>query len=103
MAIGLPDGPKHSHIQSFFPCYPPNDRGRVALSVSKFGRLSLLCLFLARILILLLLMSDNIHPNPVPVFVSCVFTGGVDWCDAIPALNGSIADSHFFPATNSML
>ena len=54
-------------------CCPLNDRRRAAHSFFKIGRLFSLSFFscpsLARLLIvLLLLMSGNVHPNPGPVF-----------------------------------
>ena len=57
-----------------------NDRTRVARSLFKIG-LSFLfsCLFLARLLILLLLMSGNVHSNPCPVFLCSVCTANVTW------------------------
>ena len=77
MAVGFPEGPSypgHSPI-IFLLCCPLNDRRRAAHSIFKIGRLfSLSLLFcptlaLLRLLILLLLlMSGNVHPNPGPIF-----------------------------------
>ena len=67
-------------------CCPLNDRIRAAHSFFKTGGLFSLflfsCFFLAllRLLILLLfLMSGNVHPNPDPIFPCSVFTGNVTW------------------------
>ena len=56
-------------------CCPLNDRRRAAHSIYKIGRLFSLFLFscptlaFLRLLILLLLwMSGNVHPNPGPIF-----------------------------------
>ena len=85
MAVGLSEGPSYSgnfpHTNHFLPCSPLNYRRRVALRLFKIG-LSLLfsCLSLARLLILLfLLMSGNVHPNPCPVFPCSVRAGNVTW------------------------
>ena len=63
----------------FSPCSLLNDRRRVACSLFKIGLSSLFsCLSLARLLILLLLlMSGNVHPNPCPVFPFSVCAGNV--------------------------
>ena len=60
---------------------PLNDRRRVARSLFEICLSSLFsCLSLARILILLLiLMSGNVHPNPCPVFPCSVCAGNVIW------------------------
>ena len=85
MAVGLPEGPSypgHSpHTNHFFAVHPLNDRRRVARSLFKIGLSSLYsCLSLARLLILLLvLMSGNVHPNPCPVFPCSVCTGNMTW------------------------
>ena len=64
---------------------PLNDRRRAARSFHKIGRLfsfslfscpSLACLHL---LLLLLLMSGNVHPNPGPIFPCSVCAGNVTW------------------------
>ena len=84
IAVGLPEGPGypgHSpHTNHFLPCSPLNHGRRVARSLFKIGLFSLFsCLSLARLLILLLLMSDNVHPNPCPVFPCSVCAGNVTW------------------------
>ena len=86
MAVGLSEGlsyPGNPLSQTIFsPCCPLNDRRRVARSLFKIGRLSSLfsCLSLARLLILLLfLISDNVHPNPCSVFPCSVCAGNVTW------------------------
>ena len=60
-----------THLR-FFAVLPLNDRRRAAHSFFKIGRLFSLfsCLSFARprLLILLLLMSSNIHPNSGPIF-----------------------------------
>ena len=65
----------------FSPCSPLNDHRRVARSLFKIGRSSLYsCLPLDCFLILLLLlMSGNVHPNPCPVFPCLVCAGNVTW------------------------
>ena len=70
----------------FLLCCPLNDRRRAAHSFFKIGRLfslfPLSCptLALLRLLILLLLlMSDNVHPNPGPIFPCSVCAGNVIW------------------------
>ena len=67
-------------------CCPLNDRRRAAHSIYKIGCLFSLFLFscptlaLLRLLILLLLlMSGNVHPNPGPIFPWSVCTGNVTW------------------------
>ena len=65
-------------------CYPLNDRSRAAHSSFKVGRLFSLfscpTLALFRILILfLLLMSGNVHPNPGPIFPCSVCAVNVTW------------------------
>ena len=65
-------------------CCPLNDHSRAAHSF-KIGRLFSLFLFscpslaLLRLLILLLLMSGNVHPNPGPIFPCSVCAGNVTW------------------------
>ena len=83
MAVGFPEGPSYSRhftpTSHFFPCSPLNDRRRIARSLLKIGLLSLFpCLSLARLLILFL-MSGNVHPNPCPVFPCSAFAGNVTW------------------------
>ena len=65
----------------FSPCSPLNNRRRVARSLFKTGLSSLYsCLSLARLLILLLLlMSGNVHSNPCPVFPYLVCAGNETW------------------------
>ena len=67
-------------------CFPLNDRSRAAHSFFKISHLFSLSLFtcpslaLLRLLILLLLlMSGNVHPNPGPIFLCTVCTGNVTW------------------------
>ena len=69
-------------------CCSLNDRRKAAHSFHKIGRLfsfSLFsCSFLAclRLLILLLLLiSGNVHPNPGPIFPCSVCGGNVTWPD----------------------
>ena len=69
----------------FWLCSPLNHRKRVARSLFKIGLSSFFsCLSLARLLILLLLISANVHPNPCPVFPCSVCAGNVTW-RGIPA------------------
>ena len=65
----------------FSPCSPLNDRRRVTHSLFKIGLSSLYsCLSLARLLILLLLlMSGNVHPNPCPIIFCSGCAGNVTW------------------------
>ena len=70
----------------FFAMLPQNDRSRAAHSIFKIGRLFSLFFFscpsltLFRLLILLLLlMSGNVHPNPGPIFPCSVCAGNVIW------------------------
>ena len=67
-------------------CCPLNDRRRAAHSFFKIGRLFSLFLFscpslafLRPLILLLLLMSGNVHPNPGPIFPCSVCTGNVTW------------------------
>ena len=67
-------------------CCPLNDRSRAAHSIYKIGclfslfPLSCPTLALLRLLILLLLMkSGNVHPNPGPIFPCSVCAGNVTW------------------------
>ena len=66
---------------NFSPCCPLNDSRREAHSLSEIGRQFSLffCLSLTRFLIVLLLMSGNVHPNPGPVFSWSVCTTNVTW------------------------
>ena len=84
MAVGLPEGPSYRALPShkaFFCCAAPlNDHRRAARSLFKIGLFSLFsCVSLARLLILLLLMSGNVLPNPRPVFPCSVCAGNVTW------------------------
>ena len=88
IAVGLPEGPSYpGHSPFIFSlCCSLNDRRRAAHSIFKIGRLFSLFLFsclslaLFRLLILfLLLMSGNIHPNPGPIFLYSVCAGNVTW------------------------
>ena len=85
MAVGLPEGlsyPGHSpHTNHFFAVQPSERPQKVARSLFKIGLFSFFsCFSLARLLILLLvLMSGNVHPNPCPVFPCSVCAGNVTW------------------------
>ena len=68
----------------FLLCCPLNDRRRAAQSFLKIGRLFSLfsCPSFTRLcllILLLLLMSSNVHPNPGPVFPCSVCAGNVTW------------------------
>ena len=70
----------------FLLCCPLNDRCRAAHSFFKIGRLFSPFLFscpslamLCLLILLLLLMSGNVHPNPGPIFPCYVCTGNVTW------------------------
>ena len=65
----------------FLPFSPLSARRRAARSLFKIGLSSLFsCFSLARLLILLLLlMSGNVHPNPCSIFPSSVCVGNVTW------------------------
>ena len=77
--LRVPVTPGTSFPQAFFfsLCCPLNDRRRAAHSFFKNGRLS----SLARLclLILLLLMSGNVHTNPGPIFPCSVCAKYVTW------------------------
>ena len=65
-------------------CCPLNDRSRAAHSFFKIGRLFSLfsCPSLAvlcPLILLLLLMTGNVHPNPGPILPSSVCAGNVTW------------------------
>ena len=67
-------------------CCPLNDRRRAAHSIYKIGRLfSLFPLscptpaLLRLLILLLLLMSGNVHPNPGPIFPCSMCAGNVTW------------------------
>ena len=83
----------------FSMCCPLNDRSRAAHSFLKIGRLSFLfsCPSLVRLrhlILLLLLMSGNVHPNlGLSFHALCALEmlhGGASQCNAAPAPNGSI-------------
>ena len=69
----------------FLLCCPLNDRRRAAHSIFKIGRLFSLFLscptlaLLRLLILLLLLMSGNVHPNPGPIFLCSVCAGNVTW------------------------
>ena len=116
MAVGLPEGPSypgHSpHTNPFFAVLPLNDRRRAARSFFKIGLLSSLfsCFSLARLLILLLvLMSGNAHPNPCLVFPCSVCAGNVTWRGRLLLLftrplprNGGMAEDHGAPEAGQL-
>ena len=88
MAVGFPEGPSYPGHSPFILslCFPLNDRRRAAHSIFKIGRLFSLFLLscptlaLLRLLILLLLlMSGNVYPNPGAIFPCSVCTGNVTW------------------------
>ena len=67
-------------------CCPLNNRRRAAHSFFKIGRLFSLFLFSCRslallrlLILLLLLMSGNVHINPGPIFPCSVCAGNVTW------------------------
>ena len=65
-------------------CCPLNDRRRAAHSFLNIGRLFSLfsCPSLARLrllILLLLLMSGNVHSNPGPIFPCSMCAGNVTW------------------------
>ena len=88
MAVGLPEGlsyPGNSPL-IFSLCCPLNDCRRAAHSIFKIGRLfSLFPLscptfaLLRLLILLLLLMSGNVHPNPGPIFPCSVCAENVTW------------------------
>ena len=70
------------HTNHFFAVLPLNYRRRAARSFFKIGLLSSLfpCLSLAHLLILLLvLISGNVHPNPYPIFPCSLCAENVTW------------------------
>ena len=87
MSVILSKGPSYSgnspHTNYFLPCCPLNYCRKAARGLCKIGRLFSLFLFylsLARIFILLfLLMSSNVHPNPGSIFPCLVYAGNVTW------------------------
>ena len=83
MAVGFPEGPSypgHSpHTNHFFAEQPP-ERPQKGSTQPLQNQPVFSCLSLARLLILLLLlMSGNVHPNPCPVFSCSVCAGKVTW------------------------
>ena len=81
MAVGLTEGPSYTPLTQtiFSSCSPLNDRRRVARSLFKIGLSSLFsCPFFTHLLILLL-MSSNVHPHPYLVFPCSVCAGNVTW------------------------
>ena len=86
-AVGPSEVPGYSghspHTNHFFAVLPrERARRKGARSSFKIGRLysSFSCLFFARLLILLLLlMSGNVYPNPCSVFPCSVSAGNVTW------------------------
>ena len=85
MAVGLLEGPSypwHSpHTNHFFAVQPPERLQKGSTQPLKNRPFSFFsCLSLARLLILLLvLMSGNVHPYPCPVFLCSVCAGNVTW------------------------
>ena len=87
MAVGLPEGPNysgHSPQTIILSCCFLNDRRRAVNSFSKIGRLfsPFSCVFDARLHLLilyLLLMRGNFHPNPGPIFPCSVCAESVNW------------------------
>ena len=77
--------PGHAlHTNYFFAVLPPNDRRRKHTASLK--SVDCFCLFFsylsfARLLILLLLMSGNVHPSPGLVFSYLVCAENVTWRD----------------------
>ena len=65
----------------FFAMLFLNDRRRAAHSIYKIGRLLSFFLFscLTLAILLLLLMSGNVRPNPGPIFPCSVCAGNVTW------------------------
>ena len=63
----------------FLPCSPLNDRRRVAHSLFIIGLSSLFSYLSLACLLILFLMSGNVHPNPCPVFPCSVCTENVTW------------------------
>ena len=67
-------------------CCPLNDRRRAAHSIYEIGRLFSLFLFscptlafLRLLILILLLMSGNVHPDPGLIFPCSVCAGNVTW------------------------
>ena len=72
----------------FLLCCPLNDRRRAAHSFFKIGHLFSLFLFLfscpslallCHLILFLLLMGGNVHPNPGPIFPCSVCARNVTW------------------------
>ena len=83
MAVGLPDGPSYPglspHTNHFFAMLPPERPcRRAARSFFKIDRLSS---FARLYLLILLLMSSNVHSNPCSIFPCLVFAGNMIWQD----------------------
>ena len=76
-----PFTPSTPLTQTIFAVQPLNNRRRVARSLFKIVLSSLFSyLSLARLFILLLLLiSSNVHPNPCPVFPCLLRAGNVTW------------------------
>ena len=72
-----------STLLHFSLCCPLNDRRRAAHSFRKIGRLFSLFLFspalLCLLILLLLLMSGDVHPNPGSIFSCSVCAENVTW------------------------
>ena len=89
MAVGLPEGPSYpGHSPLFFAMLPPErpQKGSTQLLQNRSPVFSfyfsflLPSLALLRLLILLrLLMSGNVHPNPGPIFPCSVCARNVTW------------------------
>ena len=89
MAVGLPRVPVTAGTPLYFFAMLPHERPqRAAHSFFKIGRLFSLFLFhfscpsralLCLLILLLLLMSGNVHPNPGPIFPCSVCAGNVTW------------------------
>ena len=99
MAVGLPEGPSypgHPLTQTIFSLRcPVNDHRKAAFRLSKIGRLRFLFSYLFPslflLIIILLVISGNVHPSFGPIFsVQCVlemWPGEVGWCNAAPPSN----------------
>ena len=86
MAVGLPESPSYPwHSSSFFRYAAPWTTAEGQHTASKLvscfvfffscPSLAFLCL----LILLLLLMSGNVHPNPGPIFPCSVCAGNVTW------------------------
>ena len=81
MAVGLPDGPSdpgHFPHTNYFFTEQPFERPQKGSTQPLKNRPVFSCLSLARLLILLM-MSGNVNPNPCPIFPCLVFAGNVTW------------------------